>query len=271
MDITTSYIRLDLHSTQVPLRIMRLSESALSHRPAPGKWSKREILGHLVDSARYNLMRFTEGFLSPSPYQVTPYPQADLVRLNAYQAQPLENIVLLWQALNRQILHVLGKRDQKDFAQKILLTDGTPETMGWLFSDYVVHLEHHLLQIFGEESKDEADRWKADNGLRAVTEAEALLQLEAIAPATFKTVMSHGPMKVEYYKPVGKDHQTPHTQDELYVIAHGSGIFVNDKVKHPFGPGDVLYVPAGVAHRFEDFSEDFATWVIFYGGKRPLG
>ena len=68
--------------------------------------------------------------------------------------------------------------------------------------------------------------------------------------------------------PQGADTQTPHTRDELYVVMRGAGWFVNGDTRHPFGPGDVLAVPAGVEHRFEDFTDDFATWVVFYG---PVG
>lgn len=78
-------------------------------------------------------------------------------------------------------------------------------------------------------------------------------------------VLSHGSMIVEYYAPRGTDRQRPHTRDELYVIATGTGTFLNGDTRHPFAPGDVLFVPAGVVHRFEDFADDFATWVIFYG------
>jgi len=49
------------------------------------------------------------------------------------------------------------------------------------------------------------------------------------------------------------------------VVARGRGQFLNGGVRHPFGPGDVLFVPAGVVHRFEDFSDDLAVWVFFYG------
>ncbi len=77
--------------------------------------------------------------------------------------------------------------------------------------------------------------------------------------------LSHGSMIVEYYAPRGVDTQQPHTRDELYIVIAGDGTFVNGDEHHPFGPGDVLFVPAGVVHRFEDFSADFATWVIFYG------
>lgn len=84
-------------------------------------------------------------------------------------------------------------------------------------------------------------------------------------PLCFATVLRHGSMSVELYAPRGHDPQTPHKQDELYVVISGSGAFVNDGERQQFGPGDVLFVPAGVEHRFENFSHDFQTWVIFYG------
>ena len=88
----------------------------------------------------------------------------------------------------------------------------------------------------------------------------------------FKTLFRHGSLEVEFYRPERVDLQTPHTRDEVYVIASGTGWFVNGDVRQEFEPGEVLFVPAGVVHRFEDFSEDFATWVFFYGpegGEQP--
>lgn len=67
------------------------------------------------------------------------------------------------------------------------------------------------------------------------------------------------------YKPNKIDKQQPHTRDEIYVVVSGSGYFVNGDERHPFVPGQVLFVPAGTIHRFEDFTDDFATWVFFYG------
>jgi mannose-6-phosphate isomerase-like protein (cupin superfamily) len=58
---------------------------------------------------------------------------------------------------------------------------------------------------------------------------------------------------------------TPHAQDEVYVIIRGSGVFLHDGERDPFGPGDLLFVAAGTEHRFEDFTEDLAVWVVFYG------
>lgn len=77
--------------------------------------------------------------------------------------------------------------------------------------------------------------------------------------------LSHGSMDVEYYAPRGVDRQEPHDRDELYVVVAGHGTFLNGATRHRFAPGDVIFVPAGVVHRFEDFSDNFATWVIFYG------
>lgn len=85
------------------------------------------------------------------------------------------------------------------------------------------------------------------------------------ATRPFVKLLEHGSLEVEYYRPVGVDLQTPHTRDEVYVIASGRGEFFCDGERQPFEPGEVLFVPAGVEHRFEDFSDDFATWVFFYG------
>jgi mannose-6-phosphate isomerase-like protein (cupin superfamily) len=80
-------------------------------------------------------------------------------------------------------------------------------------------------------------------------------------------VLAHGSMLVKFYQPQGPDLQTPHDQDELYLIASGSGWFRNGETRHRFAPGDVIFVAANVVHRFEDFSCDCSTWVVFYGPK----
>jgi mannose-6-phosphate isomerase-like protein (cupin superfamily) len=81
----------------------------------------------------------------------------------------------------------------------------------------------------------------------------------------FALALAHGSMSVEVYAPRGHDPQTPHEQDELYFIHSGRGEFVLDGVRHAFAPGTVFFVPARVEHRFENFSADFATWVVFWG------
>ena len=58
---------------------------------------------------------------------------------------------------------------------------------------------------------------------------------------------------------------TPHAQDEVYVVVRGQGVFFHDGKREAFEAGDLLFVAAGIEHRFESFSEDLAVWVIFYG------
>lgn len=100
--------------------------------------------------------------------------------------------------------------------------------------------------------------------MNRLTLPNALIELGKV-PETYVDLFSHGSMSVELYQPIEIDTQEPHSQDELYVIASGSGHFVNGDKRHPFETGEVLFVPAGVEHRFEDFSADFSAWVIFYG------
>lgn len=97
---------------------------------------------------------------------------------------------------------------------------------------------------------------------------QALAQLQQTDGQLFTTVLEHGSMSVEIYRPDRVDLQQPHEQDELYVVISGTGEFRNGDVKTAFQPGDVLFVPAGVVHHFENFTDDFSTWVIFYG---PIG
>src|SRR5579862_6877170 len=87
----------------------------------------------------------------------------------------------------------------------------------------------------------------------------------ADAPAPFVKLFEHGSLEVEFYRPDKVDLQTPHTRDEVYVVASGSGEFFCGGERQPFEAGEVLFAPAGVEHRFEDFAADFATWVFFYG------
>ncbi len=81
----------------------------------------------------------------------------------------------------------------------------------------------------------------------------------------YKDLLTHGSMQVGLYALREHDPQTPHTQDEIYIVASGSGEFVNGGERKPFAPGDIIFVKAGIEHRFENFSQDFQTWVVFWG------
>jgi mannose-6-phosphate isomerase-like protein (cupin superfamily) len=101
-----------------------------------------------------------------------------------------------------------------------------------------------------------------------VTLADAFSRLTG--DKLFETVFERGDdISVELYAPRDVDRQTPHERDELYIVATGTGTFSRGEELVEFGPGDLLYVPAHVPHRFETFTDDFKVWVIFYGPKRP--
>jgi mannose-6-phosphate isomerase-like protein (cupin superfamily) len=108
---------------------------------------------------------------------------------------------------------------------------------------------------------DSGDPWHASLADGAAAHALA----ESREGKAFAQLLAHGSMRLLYYAPRGTDPQEPHQQDELYVIASGRGTFTRNGERIPFEPGDVLFASAGDEHRFEDFSDDFATWVIFYG------
>ena len=118
-----------------------------------------------------------------------------------------------------------------------------------------------------DESKTKADvSDPADSAeRRRASVAEALALLPGAGGQRFAKVLEHESLLVEIYAPRGADPQQPHTRDELYVVVVGSGRFVNGGERQAFEPGDVLFVPAGVFHRFEEFTDDLVVWVVFYG------
>lgn len=103
------------------------------------------------------------------------------------------------------------------------------------------------------------------NSCRRLTLGEALERLPGPQGERSVALFEHGSLVVKLYAPRGSDPQTPHSQDEVYVVAQGSGDFVCSGARQAFVPNDVLFAAAGVEHRFENFPEDFAVWVFFYG------
>lgn len=97
------------------------------------------------------------------------------------------------------------------------------------------------------------------------TVEQAMKNASASADGTYGVVLEHGSLELGYYRPGGVDPQEPHDRDEVYVVRSGSGFFVVDDERQPVKAGDALFVPAFAEHRFEDFTDDFAAWVMFYG------
>jgi hypothetical protein len=149
MDLQTALLQLKKHIQEVPEHFKQLSTGIMLEKPAPGKWSKQEILGHLTDSAINNLKRLIDAQIHPQPYQVLKYLQDDVVAVNRYQQLPLDHLLQLWSALNTQITYVIGNIPPEKLAYTIITPAGDAHTLEWLAIDYVEHMEHHLKQVFG--------------------------------------------------------------------------------------------------------------------------
>ena len=145
--IAHALTRLRNHVADVPAQLMAQSETDLI-QTSPGKWSKKQVLGHLIDSAINNLKRFTDAQFSDGPYLIQRYNQNGLVAVNYYQTLPLTHLLTLWASLNQQILFVAEVISLTKLAQTVYFgdkpTDDPELTLGWLIEDYVSHLEHHL-------------------------------------------------------------------------------------------------------------------------------
>ena len=119
----------------------------LAAKPKPTKWSKKEILGHLIDSARYNLRRFTEIHVKSNMYQIVDYEQEELVLVNDYQRAEPKDITMLWVSLNKQIIHVIKQQNEKTLQIQAKLPKQKTTNLLFLINDYLEHMEHHVKQI----------------------------------------------------------------------------------------------------------------------------
>lgn len=127
----------------------QLSETELLQKPVPGKWSPKQIIGHLIDSAINNLKRFTEAQFKEQPFVIIAYQQNELMKVNHYQELPIAHLLGLFQSLNHQIIEVV-KRIPADTLKNQVVPQydqtGT-KTLEWLICDYVAHMYHHLQTI----------------------------------------------------------------------------------------------------------------------------
>ncbi|UXP32483.1 DinB family protein [Reichenbachiella agarivorans] len=126
------------------------NESELAQKTNPSKWSKKEILGHLVDSGINNLQRFTEIQFEEKPFKIRKYNQEELVIANDYQHADIEVIANLWLSINHQIKNVISQQDETTLSYPIELGKNNICDLRFLMVDYVDHLEHHLNQIVGK-------------------------------------------------------------------------------------------------------------------------
>ena len=129
-------------------RINDIPETEFSAKPLPSKWSKKEVLGHLIDSAQNNLRRFIVGQYADTPPNIV-YDQDFWVTANGYQAMQKEDVIALWKLMNRRIAAVLSNMPHENYARECDTGKQKADlhSLEWLAEDYVKHMKHHLNQI----------------------------------------------------------------------------------------------------------------------------
>jgi DinB superfamily len=142
--------RLQTNINSVPNRFLSFSEEELRKKPAPNKWSKKEILGHLIDSAANNHHRFVKAQFEDDPFKFDSYQQDDWVNVQKYNELDTGSLVDLWERYNKHLLWIISNFDNSKLEMKWLIEgyETSGETMLFLIKDYVDHMDHHLKQIF---------------------------------------------------------------------------------------------------------------------------
>jgi len=127
-------------------RLAAIAEEGAGEPRAAGKWSRKQVLGHLIDSAVNNHQRFVRAQLGPA-LAFPGYEQERWVERQGYQQRPWAELVALWSALNRHLVHVVDRIDPESLDRPCTIGADAPITLRALAQDYVRHLRHHLAQI----------------------------------------------------------------------------------------------------------------------------
>ncbi len=140
--------RLSAELTAATPRLRALTEAQAAKPRAPGKWSSKQILGHLIDSASNNHQRFVRGQLTST--LVDPgYAQREWVESQRYEDRSWSDLVELWSAYNRHLVHVIAAIPEGRRETPVHIGTDPAVTLSFVALDYVAHIEHHLGQIFG--------------------------------------------------------------------------------------------------------------------------
>ena len=145
MAITSTIERFDYLLNTIPAKLSAIAAEEMEYKPAPEKWSKKEILGHLLDSAANNQQRFVR-----IPFEETPrikYDQNNWVKYSYYTHIPTQHMIELWQLHNRQLWYIMKNTPPELLERSSLANTDELLTLGFLMDDYVDHMEHHLRQI----------------------------------------------------------------------------------------------------------------------------
>lgn len=140
-----------LATIQKALPLLRqISDAEAAAKPNPDKWSKKEILGHLIDSASNNQHKFVRTMQAESPTSFVGYAQNFWVEAQQYQESDWQNLVSLWESYNRHLAHIIQHTPTEKRENRISIEGSQPFTLGFIMTDYVEHLKHHLKQILPE-------------------------------------------------------------------------------------------------------------------------
>ena len=142
--------RLQEHIDMVPSKFLSYPEEELERKPAPDKWSKKEILGHLIDSAANNHQRFVRAQFEKEPLVLVPYEQNEWNQVQKYNEVDTKFLVEFWRMYNLRILWIINNFPEAKLNLKCKSIDEREmaETVFLLIKDYVDHMDHHLGQIF---------------------------------------------------------------------------------------------------------------------------
>jgi hypothetical protein len=135
-----------LSALKIADRLRQIDEKTAEVRSGPDKWSKKEILGHLIDSAANNHQRFVRLQIT-GRIDLPGYQQEDWGRLNGYQQRPWAEIIDLWRQYNTHLAEIIRNVDTKSLRNVWHMPDGKDVDLEFIMRDYVVHLRHHLEQI----------------------------------------------------------------------------------------------------------------------------
>ena len=127
-------------------RLRSLSDARAAEPRAPGKWSPKQVIGHLVDSAANNHQRFVRA-QQDAELVLPGYAQDHWVATQGYQESSWDDIITLWRAYNRYLAHVIGRIPEGQREVRCTIGANAPITLAFLAYDYVVHLRHHLAQV----------------------------------------------------------------------------------------------------------------------------
>jgi hypothetical protein len=139
-------------------RLLAISEARASEKSCADKWSVKEILGHLVDSAANNHQRIVR-MQDTRDIGEFRYAQQHWVESQKYQSRPWEAIVEFWCQYNLHLAHVIGEVDPKALEHVCDMGYARPATLAFVIEDYLRHLQHHLAQVFGEQDPRERAKW----------------------------------------------------------------------------------------------------------------